>query len=286
MPAAEPHFQRVYIEITNRCNLRCSFCTRTAKAPRDLSAAEFERILHQVQSYTNLICLHVQGEPLLHPGFEEILTCCDHSGIRVHLVTNGTLLARHPQLQEHRSLYKISFSLQSLPFQGSDREETLQRIMVFARQASAAGRPYVELRFWRTEQLNSPEIQTALRVLCDHPPLQDTAFAHQKQILPYVRICYDNAFVWPAAETEKTGTAGTCLGGRKQLAVLSDGTVTACCLDADGQICFGNVLEQDLADILAGTRYQNFLTALRQHVLLEPLCQRCTYRSRFEKTTG
>ena len=34
-------YNKVYLEITNRCNLRCSFCPGTRRPPRTMSPAEF-----------------------------------------------------------------------------------------------------------------------------------------------------------------------------------------------------------------------------------------------------
>ena len=36
-------YNKVYLEITNRCNLRCSFCPGTKRQPRTMSPVEFGR---------------------------------------------------------------------------------------------------------------------------------------------------------------------------------------------------------------------------------------------------
>ena len=36
------YFHRIYIEITNRCNLQCSFCPTDGRPARMLSVKEFE----------------------------------------------------------------------------------------------------------------------------------------------------------------------------------------------------------------------------------------------------
>ena len=120
--------KRVYIEITNVCNLSCSFCKKNSRPSRFLSIEEFLYIIQQVKPVTDYIYLHVQGEPLLHPQLEDIFLLCDRVGMHVQLVTNGTFLSRYPYLYNHPSLRKISFSLQSVEYQHSaDIKEYMNR---------------------------------------------------------------------------------------------------------------------------------------------------------------
>ena len=43
-----------------------------------MSIDEFEHIIKQIKDISSYIYLHVQGEPLLHPYFDQILTICDN----------------------------------------------------------------------------------------------------------------------------------------------------------------------------------------------------------------
>ena len=53
-------FNRIYIEITNKCNLNCSFCSKTNKDIKYMTTTEFEDILKKIDSYTDYIYLHVK----------------------------------------------------------------------------------------------------------------------------------------------------------------------------------------------------------------------------------
>ena len=66
-------FKKIYIEITNICNLKCKFCPDTSRVKRYMTIENFEKIIEKICKYTNLVCLHVKGEPLLHNNLEEIL---------------------------------------------------------------------------------------------------------------------------------------------------------------------------------------------------------------------
>ena len=66
-------FPKIYLEITNVCNLSCTFCKGTERGKAFLSVPDFRRYAAAVRPYTDYLYLHVMGEPLLHPELENIL---------------------------------------------------------------------------------------------------------------------------------------------------------------------------------------------------------------------
>ena len=77
-----------------------------------MSVSEFIEVISKIKDYTNTICLHVKGEPLLHSKLNEILNICDDNNIKVSLTTNGTLLKNKiNELVNHKSLSKVHISL-------------------------------------------------------------------------------------------------------------------------------------------------------------------------------
>ena len=85
-------FKKIYIEITNICNLNCSFCSKNNKEQRSLSVSEFETIIRRINKYTDYIYLHVKGEPLTHPDLDKILAITKKYEKKVCITTNGVLL--------------------------------------------------------------------------------------------------------------------------------------------------------------------------------------------------
>ena len=66
-------FKKVYIEITNICNLSCNFCPKTKRKYKFMNREEFNYILKEVKPFTNHIYFHLMGEPLLNENIEAFL---------------------------------------------------------------------------------------------------------------------------------------------------------------------------------------------------------------------
>ena len=91
-------FKQIYIEITNICNLNCSFCPKNNRPKRFMTVDEFNTIIDEISPLTNTVCLHLMGEPLLHPNIKEIFEICNQKKLNVHLTTNGTLVRQNLEL--------------------------------------------------------------------------------------------------------------------------------------------------------------------------------------------
>ena len=61
----------------------------------------------------------------------------------------------------------------------------------------------------------------------------------------------------------------------KQIGVLADGTLVPCCLDHNGDVALGNLLEQSLEEILASPRAQAMIEGFKHHQATEHLCETC-----------
>ena len=108
-------YKKVYLEITNRCNLRCSFCPGTRRTPRMLTPAEFRFLAERLRPATRYLYLHLMGEPLLHPDLPELLSIAAGLDFTVNITTNGTLLPQCSEaLLSAPAVRKVSISLHSL----------------------------------------------------------------------------------------------------------------------------------------------------------------------------
>ena len=85
-------FRKVYLEISNICNLQCSFCPGTSRKKQRMQEPEFQMLLRKLKSWTDFLYFHLMGEPLCHPLLERYLQLAQQQGFKVILTTNGTLL--------------------------------------------------------------------------------------------------------------------------------------------------------------------------------------------------
>ncbi len=88
-------------------------------------------------------------------------------------------------------------------------------------------------------------------------------------------------FAWPTLSSPDLGERGTCRGLRDQVAILVDGTVVPCCLDAEGNIPLGKVFAEPFGEIVGGERAARISRGFRERKVVEELCRRCSYRERF-----
>lgn len=278
--------KKAYVEITNRCNLACSFCPKTKRAPRTMTPEEFSLVLDRLRGHVTYVYLHVMGEPLLHPQLSELMAAADARGMKICITTNGTLLkARADELLAASNLHKISVSLHS--FEGNDRAQEeeqayLEEVWDFAERASARG-VIVALRLWNgggAESLNGG-ILDFLRKKLGSSDWRETR-AGSFKLAERLYLERAQKFDWPDMDADTVGTQ-FCYALRDQLGVLADGTVVPCCLDHEGDIALGNLFEEDLDTILNSTRAQTLRSGFSNRRPAEELCRRCGYATRFNQ---
>ncbi len=272
--------KRVYLEITNVCNLRCSFCPGTKREPRFMSPEGFSALAEKLQGHTRLLYFHLMGEPLLHPKLGQLLSIAHEKGFRVIITTNGTLLSDCAEtLLSSPALYQVNISLQS--FEGSgmgDLNSHLDTVSAFAKRASERG-VYCSLRLWNNggENTRNGEITELLH---GHFPGDWEKCLHNLKLFPGVFLEHGDKFDWPdlaAAETD----VRFCHALRNQAGVLCDGTVVPCCLDSEGSIALGNLHEQSMEDILSSPRARAIYEGFSRGGASEELCRHCGYAGRF-----
>ena len=273
--------QKAYLEITNVCNLNCSFCPGTRRAPRFLSVEEFRLLAGKLRRQTDYLYFHLLGEPLLHPELGALLRIAGELGLACMITTNGTLLPERGELLlTAERLRKVSISLQSFEANpGGELEGYLSGCLAFARKAAEKG-VFCELRLWNRgglETLN-PAIRERLEACF---PLPWEKSRNGWKLAERIWLDPGERFDWPDLDAPDRGERCFCYGLRNQIGVLCDGTVVPCCLDHEGDIPLGNLFTQELDEILASPRARAIYEGFSQRRAVEELCRRCGYRTRF-----
>lgn len=275
--------RKAYLEISNICNLHCSFCPGTRRAPRILSPEEFRILAEKLRGHTEYLYFHLLGEPLLHPALGELLQIAEELRFRVMITTNGTLLAEKGRvLLASAAVYKVNLSLQSFEAnQGGELERYLDDCIAFVKKAAERG-ILCEFRLWNQGGLEArnQEIRQRLREAFPEPWGKSR---NGEKLAERVWLDPGERFDWPDLALEDRGGRGFCYGLRDQIGVLADGTVVPCCLDHEGDIPLGNLFTEELDAILAGARARAIYEGFSRREAVEPLCRRCGYARRFTK---
>jgi radical SAM protein with 4Fe4S-binding SPASM domain len=288
-------FFRTYIEISNICNLQCTFCPEVEREKKVLSADEFRIILKKVLPYTEQVCLHLMGEPLAHPQFKEILHICNEEGAVIHLTTNGTYLQKFDFDLFYRAkcLRQINFSLHSFKdnYPDKDIRPYLFDILQFSKEAMVH-RPelYINYRLWNLPTIsgNKDENQEIINHICEYfqVPINenvDVSYKKSKNITGRIYFHFDTRFDWPNINDPLRSEHGFCHALSQQLGIHADGTVVPCCLDKEAQIPLGNLLSQGLDEVIGSDLFQRMQQGFKQRKLVHDLCKRCSYIQRFDK---
>ena len=217
------------IELTNRCNLSCGHCPKTlsdSRAPRDMDFETFRRIVDSVPSVENILPFQ-WGEPLLNTAVYDCIAYAAKCSKRVMLTTNGTLLtddASEKFIESGLSRLTVSFD--------GDRKTHAELRRVDPAQVIANIVRFKEIRDKRS---SSCALDVSMVVNERTEPLMDSFAALFEGIAD--RIQYIPGFVKDKRESPCREL------WRGLLVVLSNGDVTICCVDLNGDAVIGNVLD-------------------------------------------
>lgn len=285
-------FSKINIEISNVCNLQCSFCPEVIREKKIMSVPLFRRIIEQVSPLTELVCFHLMGDPLVHPKLSELIEICEEFQTKIFFVTNGVLLRDDKMdLLLKPAVQQVNFSLHSYfdNHPGQDPTVYLEKIFRFTEKAFEL-RPdlYLNYRLWNLDDVSGSHTDNTemLRRVCERfaaPVPSDLDVRKRKSVRLKNRLYlhFDTEFIWPSLDLEVLGSKGRCHGLSSHFGILADGTVVPCCLDKEASIPLGNIAEDSIQNILSSSRATDMLNGFRQKKLVEDLCQRCNYIERF-----
>lgn len=273
-------YSKVYVEITNICNMSCSFCHGHKRERRRMSADEFSQILDKLTDKTKYIYYHLMGEPLTHPQLPEFIKMAGDRGYKSIITTNGTLLDRRKNELLSAGLHKVNISLHSFE-EGTDEsyEAYVNGLCDFAKAAAEMG-VIVVFRLWNKgfDGGRNEMAMTLLRQNIDGEWAENTRGIRIKN---KIFLEWGERFEWPDSQADVKGNKFFCYGLRDQFGILADGTIVPCCLDSDGVINLGNIFTDDINDILNSERAKAMVCGFSRGAATEELCRRCGYAQRF-----
>ena len=275
-------YAKVYVEITNICNMNCSFCHGHHRSPRRMSREEFSRILDALSGVTEYIYYHLMGEPLTHPELPEFIRMAASRGFKSIVTTNGTLLSARGEALLSAGLHKVNISLHSFE-EGSEQDfvRYIDGVAEFAARAADGG-VIVSLRLWNRnfDGGRNGRIEDMLRERLPGDWAENTRGIRIREKL---HLEWGERFAWPDSDAPLQGESVFCYGLRDHFGILCDGTVVPCCLDSEGGIALGNTFTGEIGEILASSRAEAMRHGFSCRRASEELCRRCGYAQRFTK---
>lgn len=257
-------YKKIYIEITNNCNLSCSFCIHNKREPRFMNLEDFKNILAKIDGYTRYIYLHVLGEPLLHPLINEFIDEA-RKKFFVNITTNGYLISK---IKNNKNIHQLNISLHS----NDGNPHYLENIFECA--DILKDHTYINYRLWAGDNEN---IKQALE------KKYNCKINGSMHLEDHIYLDIESEFKWPNLTNDIYKEKGTCYGLKNHFGVLVDGSIVPCCLDGNGEITLGNIFRDDLDEILNSERAEKMRQGFKNKILVEELCKHCGFIERLEK---
>lgn len=274
------------------CGLSCSFCPTKELPSQQMDLDFFESIIIQAKVYTKEIACHVVGDPLTLSNLSDYLDIIHKHGLKAMLTTSGYFLKKHAyDTLFHPCVKQINISLNS--FNKNDTSLTFEQYItpVLAMCHAKLERKeelFINLRVWNLDEMMSERafnevLFSRLSGAFDIELDLDNVYKERPKsirLASKILIHFDNYFEWPSLKNKIYGD-GTCQGLQSHIAILASGKVVPCCLDCDGVIELGNLHQKSLKDILQTPRTVNMLNGFKEGKAVEELCQKCSYKERF-----
>ena len=276
---------RIYLEITNMCNLDCTFCHKTKREKKLLSKDEFDLILNKIEGEAKHLYFHIMGEPTLHPDLPYFIKKAREKGFLPCITTNGSLLSKVESALIEAQPHRISISLHAPESNPAFKDTNYFKNCVdFAKKAAPCG-CFVSLRLWN--QGTDADNSKTLEFLHSEFPTEWEKRRNGQSLRLDTRIFLEwgEHFEWPDPNLPECppDTDLFCYGLRDQIGILVNGTVVPCCLDSDGNIPLGNIFETSLEEITASERARKIYDGFTCRRGEESLCRKCGFARRFSK---
>ena len=259
-------FKKIYLEITNGCNLNCKFCIKNSRKTEYISINNFKLILDKLKNYTDYLYFHVLGEPLLHPKINELIDIASKD-FKINITTNGYLINNI----KTNNIRQLNISLHS--FNNNYNIKLQDYLDNIFNKIDTLNNTYISLRLWVKNKHN----KEIINYINNRYSLNINENIDNYKINNHIFINNFHEFIWPDLNNNYYNEEGTCYGLRDHIGILVDGTIVPCCLDSKGIINLGNIYNNNLDDILNSDRVEYMIDNFRNNKKCEELCKHCNF---------
>ena len=285
----------MHIEITNICNLKCTFCPPKILPNGTMSLEKFDDLNFQLKPYTKELAYHMVGDPLVLSNLNEYLNISLKHELKVNITTTANNInEKHYLALMNPTIKQINFSINSYNANSHKKslDEYLNPILDFVKFAQEQKHEYfINFRIWNLDEeksakeFNKKVFDKINETFNTNIDLENVYKERPKNIRIDRKIFFnfDEYFNWPSLENEIVSSNGFCYGLDSHFGILTSGDVVPCCLDQNACINLGNTNTTQISDILNSNRVKAIQNGFRKNIVVEELCQKCEYRTRFDK---
>ena len=261
-------FKKIYIEITNNCNLDCSFCIKNKRDKKFISQDEFNVLLNKLEGYTKYLYFHVMGEPLVHPDINKLIDMGSKK-YNINITTNGYLINR---IKDNKNIRQLNISLHSFDEKyGKSLDDYINNIFDGVDNL-LLNNTIIKYRIW----VNSVDKDNIINKLNNKYGIN---IGDNKKLKLANNVYYEveEEFIWPSLDNSYYNENGSCMGTRDHIGILVDGTVIPCCLDSAGIINLGNIYKMELNDIINSACFKEMKKGFLNNKKICELCKKCNF---------
>lgn len=261
-------YKKVYIEITNTCNLSCDFCIKNKRNNKFMSINEFEIILKKLKGLTNYLYFHILGEPLLHSKINELIDLATSYGYKINITTNGYLIDK---IIDNKNINMINISLHSYNEKYNIPLDSYLSNIFKVVDNLINNNTLVNLRLWVNNKYNNDIIKQINEYYHTNIKLEKCT------IKKNLYLDFNKNFIWPDLNNNYYNELGKCYGLITHFGILVDGTIIPCCLDSEGIINLGNIFNDNINEVLNSNRCINMINNFKNNKKVEELCKHCKF---------
>ena len=264
-------FKKIYIEITNACNLSCPFCIKNKRNITYMTYENYKYIIDKIKNYTEEIYFHILGEPLMHPDIINFIDYANKSNLLVNITTNGYLINN---LKDTKDIHRLNISIHSY---NKVYKVGLNTYLdnIFNTIDKIKNNTFISLRLW-TGNKNTNQILKYINNRYN-TNIENLKNNNKVKITNNLIIDTFHEFIWPDLNNNYYNEVGKCKGLIDHIGILSNGTIIPCCLDSQGIINLGNIYKDEIEEILHKDVVKNMIDGFKKGTKCQELCKHCSF---------
>ncbi len=288
----------ILIEPTNYCNLKCSVCWAhlgdMKRKKGYMSFKDFKKIIDDIKGFIWKLDIHNFGEPLMNKDIFKMIKYANSKGLRTEIATNITLLNKEKikkLLESKLDIITLSFGSPTKQGYESIRvpakfENTFANLKLFCEMKNNSNKikPYTKLQMIltkKTEKEKEEFVKLAKSLKINEINIKtlgiNTNWPKNKLKKLWKNMAPKNEetrYKWTKGILSLKRPTQTCLRSDTSV-ILWNGTVCPCCRDYNGDVNFGNAIEENFRTIWNSEKYKNMRkTKIKNKEL--PFCKKCS----------